>query len=252
MRILIVDDEHNARNRLQIMLEELDVEVVGEAANGVEALEMVQKLNPDLLLLDINMPEVDGFDVARHLPDPGPMVVFQTAHDEFALRAFDHEAVDYLVKPVNLVRLSEALDRVRKRLGTPISTAFPPELIDQLRTAIGAGGTPAPRRLLVRDGRGHRLLPIEDIRTFSAREGEVYAVAVEREFMVDYTLVELEARFAGSFTRASRSELVGLTHVRRFLAHGDAGAELVLADGTRIRVSRRRAAEVKEQLAELS
>ncbi len=114
MRVLIVDDEPNARNRLQIMLEELDVEVVGEAANGMEALEMVESLRPDLLLLDIQMPEVDGFDVARHLPDGGPLVVFQTAHDEFALKAFDHEALDYLVKPVSLKRLAEALERARR------------------------------------------------------------------------------------------------------------------------------------------
>lgn len=251
MRILIVDDEQNARNRLQIMLEELDVEVVGEAANGVEALEMVQTLRPDLLLLDINMPEVDGFDVARHLPEPAPLVIFQTAHDEFALKAFDHEAVDYLVKPVNLLRLSEALERVRKRLDTSTSSAYPPELIDQLRTAIGAGITQGPRRLLVRDGRGHRLLPIEQIRMFVARDGEVYAVTAEREFMADYTLAELEDRFGGSFTRASRSELVGLEHVQRFLSDGEVGAELVLADGTRIRVSRRRVAGVKQQLGEM-
>ncbi len=251
MRILIVDDEQNARNRLQIMLEELDVEVVGEAANGVEALEMVRALKPDLLLLDINMPEVDGFDVARHLPEPAPMVIFQTAHDEFALEAFDHEAVDYLMKPVKLVRLSEALERVRKRLDTPTSPAYPPELIDHLRTAIGAGVTQGPRRLLVRDGRGHRLLPMELIRAFVARAGEVYAVTAEREYMADYTLAELEDRFAGSFTRANRSELVGLEHVQRFLGSGDAGAELVLVDGTRVRVSRRRAGEVKRRLGEL-
>ena len=94
MRVLIVDDEAAARRRLLIMLDELDVEVVGEAANGVEALEMVAERQPDVLLLDIAMPEVDGFDVAQHLVDPKPLIVFQTAYDEFALRAFEHEAVD--------------------------------------------------------------------------------------------------------------------------------------------------------------
>lgn len=245
---MIVDDEANARNRLQIMLEELDVEVVGEASNGVEALEMAGRLRPDLLLLDINMPEVDGFDVVRHLDDPGPMVVFQTAHDEFALKAFDHEAVDYLVKPVNLARLSDALERVRKRLGSTSAAVYSPELIDQLRAAVGARATHAPRRLLVRDGRGHRLLPLDEILAFVAREGEVYAGTAEREYMVDYTLTELEGRFSDSFTRASRAKLVGLAHVERFLAEGESGAQLVLADGTRVRVSRRRAAEVRHRL----
>jgi len=174
MRVLIVDDEPNARNRLQIMLEELDVEVVGEAANGMEALEMVESLRPDLLLLDIQMPEVDGFDVARHLPDGGPLVVFQTAHDEFALKAFDHEALDYLVKPVTLKRLSEALDRARKRMSTS-SPTYPPQLIEQLRKAVCGTQPSGPRRLLVRDGRGHRLLQVELIHSFIARAGEVYA-----------------------------------------------------------------------------
>lgn len=250
MRVLIVDDEANARNRLQIMLEELDVEVVGEAANGVEALDMVGRLAPDLLLLDINMPEVDGFDVVRHLPESGPMVVFQTAHDEFALKAFDHEAVDYLVKPVNLGRLSAAVERARRRMGQS-SRGYPPQLIEQLREAIGGGSLPGPRRVLVRDGRGHRLLPLEQIRRFAAREGDVYAVTPEREFMTDYTLSELENRFAGSFTRSSRAELVALLHVHRFVSDGDAGAELVLLDGTRVRVSRRRVADVRRRLEEL-
>jgi two-component system response regulator AlgR len=117
MRVLIVDDEPAARRRLQLMLEELDVEVAGQAENGVRALELAASLRPDLLLLDIVMPEVDGFDVVRHLPEPRPLIVFQTAHDDFALEAFDHDAIDYVVKPVSLARLERALERARDRLG---------------------------------------------------------------------------------------------------------------------------------------
>jgi two-component system LytT family response regulator len=142
MRVLIVDDEPHARNRLQIMLEELDVEVVGEAANGMGVLEMVESLRPDLLLLDIQMPEVDGFDVARHLPDGGPLVVFQTAHDEFALKAFDHEALDYLVKPVSLKRLSEALERASRRISVAVPSPSSPNSFRPQQYTASAVVTP--------------------------------------------------------------------------------------------------------------
>ena len=118
MRVLVVDDEPNARRRLGIMLEELDVEVVGEAENGVEALRLNTERHPDVLLLDIAMPEVDGFDVARHLPEPRPLIIFQTAYNDFALKAFEHEAVDYVVKPVALDRLRKALERAQRRLSS--------------------------------------------------------------------------------------------------------------------------------------
>jgi two-component system LytT family response regulator len=144
---------------------------------------MVESHKPDVLLLDIQMPEVDGFDVARHLPDDGPMVVFQTAHDEFALKAFDHQAIDYLVKPVSLKRLADALERARKRLGTASPSAYPPGLIAELRTAVSGAQTSGPRRFLVRDGRGHRLLAVEWIRAFVSREGEPYALTAEKDYL---------------------------------------------------------------------
>ena len=111
MRVLVVDDEVAARRRLSIMLSELDVETVGEAENGLEALKQVRERQPDVILLDITMPEVDGFDVAQHLPDPKPLIIFQTAFDEYALQAFDHEAIDYLVKPVTLPKLQRSIER---------------------------------------------------------------------------------------------------------------------------------------------
>src|SRR5512145_2783763 len=114
MRILIVDDEAPARRRLASMLEEIaseDVEIIGEADNGMTALELARSSRPDVILLDIAMPEVDGFDVARHLAEPRPLIIFQTAYHEHALQAFDHGALDYVVKPVRKERLARAIER---------------------------------------------------------------------------------------------------------------------------------------------
>jgi len=250
LRVLIVDDEPAARRRLTIMLEELDVELVGEAANGVEALELVQERRPDVLLLDIAMPEVDGFDVARHLPEPSPLIVFQTAYDEHALRAFEHEAVDYVVKPVTMERLERALERAKRRMAAdqrpPGLTA---ELLERLGAAVGELSGLRKPRLLVREGSGRRLLPYADIARFRADEGVVYAITDAGErFLTDYTLGELEQRTAGLFVRPNRSQLVNVERVHKITSDGDGSATLTLADGDQVRVSRRRAARVRAAL----
>lgn len=246
MRVLIVDDEPAARQRLALMLEELDVEVVGEAANGVVALELVRTLKPDLLLLDITMPEVDGFDVARHLPEPRPLIVFQTAYDEHALQAFEHAAIDYLVKPVAREKLERALRRAEERQGAHARPAPPPldaGVVGALREAMGA---PARRaRLLVRDRGGHRLLPYGEILRFSAAEGLAYAHTATARYLTDYTLKEIEERAGDAFVRTSRADLVNLDHVVRIAPNGDGSATLALSDGSSVQVSRRRGAEVR-------
>ncbi len=248
MRILIVDDEPAARRRLVIMLEELDVEVVGEAANGMEALELVSARRPDVVLLDIAMPEVDGFDVARHLPEPGPLVIFQTAYDEYALQAFEHEALDYVVKPVTLERLGRALERARNRLDAARPPELTGELLERLNLAV-AGAAPTRRpRILVRDGDGRRLIPYRDIARFVAKDGVVYAHAAEGVYPTDYTLAELGTRTAGSFVQANRQELVNLDRVERIASNGDGSATLTLGGGARVHVTRRRAAEVRQAL----
>ncbi|HEX9893083.1 MAG TPA: LytTR family DNA-binding domain-containing protein [Gemmatimonadales bacterium] len=250
MRVLIVDDEPAARRRLHTMLEELDVEVAGEAANGLEALDRVTSLRPDVLLLDIAMPEVDGFDVVRHLSDPRPLVVFQTAYDEHALEAFNHAALDYVVKPVRLDRLKQALDRARARLATERAASVGGDVLSRLQAALPGAAKVRRPRLLVRDGTGRVLLPLREIVRFVASDGVVAAVARGTSWTTDYTLTELEQRTGGSFVRANRADLVNVDHITRLEPETDGSALLSLSDKTRIRVSRRRAAEVRRLLEE--
>lgn len=248
MRVLIVDDEPAARARLHTMLEELDVEVTGEAANGLEALDRITSQRPDVLLLDIAMPEVDGFDVVRHLSDPRPLVIFQTAFDEHALRAFEHEALDYVVKPVALDRLRQALDRARVRLETTRAASLGGDVIARLTAALPSVGQVKKPRILVRDGSGRLLLPLREILRFTADEGSVSAIARGVRWPTDYTLTELEDRIGTGFARVSRSELVNVDHVTRFEPVSDGSAELTLSDRTVVRVSRRRAPQVRRAL----
>jgi two-component system, LytTR family, response regulator len=250
VRVLIVDDEPAARRRLALMLEELDVEVAGEAANGLDALERVRALRPDVVLLDIAMPEIDGLDVARHLEDPAPLIIFQTAYDEYALAAFAHAAVDYLVKPVSLDRLERALGRARERLAAAGASArdelLTPDVIEALRTAVHRP-VHVPR-LLVRDRGGHRLVAWTDIRRFTTEQGGVYADLVDARLLTDYTMAELERRAGAGFVRANRGDLVNVEHVVRIMSHPEGTGELELTGGVRVPVSRRRLSDVRRAL----
>jgi DNA-binding LytR/AlgR family response regulator len=244
MRALIVDDEAPARARLSALLEELGVEIVGEAANGLEALQLSRDRRPDVLFLDVSMPEIDGFDVARHLAEPRPLIVFQTAYSEFAVKAFEHEALDYLVKPVTRERLAQAIDRIARR--TPAATRrWSAGELATLGEAIGH--VPArPERLLVRHGTAHRLVPVAEIERFNAGEGMVYAHVGTSLHGTDYTLNELEERLRGAFVRTSRSDLVSIPHVKTIASNGDGSATVTLTSGAAVHVSRRRAAAVRK------
>jgi two-component system LytT family response regulator len=248
MRALIVDDESAARRRLSALIEELGIEIAGEAADGMTALELLRERQPDVVLLDVVMPEVDGFDVARHMPEPRPLVIFQTAHAEFAVKAFEHDALDYVVKPVTRERLALAMERARRRLAdTRAIEKLTPEMLEKLGSAMRY--RPArPERLLVRHGAGHRLVALRDILCFKASEGLVYAHTCGQRAGTDYTVDELETRTAGAFVRASRADLVNLLHVTGIASNGDGSATLSLDDGTSVRVSRRRAAAVRATL----
>lgn len=243
MRILIADDEAPARMRLRRLIEDAGAgEVIGEAASGREALAAVEAEQPDLVLLDIRMPEGDGLSVARALSgtDVPPAIVFVTAHSDRALAALEAGAVAYLVKPVLGERLREALERARRPTRAQLSALDTGDnRSESARTHIGA-----------RVGRELRLVSVAEVRYFQAADKSTIAVYEEGEVIVEESLNALEAEFAGSFLRVRRNLLVARTAVRGLQQHAD-GYRLRLVSGEELPVGRRHVKQVKTLLAEV-
>lgn len=235
IRVVIVDDEAPARERLQRLLGAMeDVEVVGEAADGNAALELVAGLQPDLLLLDIRMPGMDGMETARQLttlPRP-PHVVFTTAYGEHALEAFEAEAIDYLVKPVRKERLSQALQRIERLLSTtPVRE-------------------PGPAHLTVKKHGNIELLPIDEILYFQADNKYVTAYLEEREELLEESLKQLEEQLGERVVRIHRNALVARQALIGMERDQSSGAHYATLKGIGRgpEISRRLVAEVRRLL----
>lgn len=227
MRLLIVDDEAPARARLRRLLGGFaDVEVIGEARDGEEALRIVDALSPDALFLDVQMPGPSGLDVAASLADPAPAVVFVTAHDQYALQAFDTAAIDYLLKPIDPQRLARALTRLRARLG------------DRTAPESAGSGRPAPRHLLVPDRGCTHVLPVGEITHLEAADNYVIVHADGRSPLLRRTLVRLLDDLGDGFVQCHRGGAVSIAHVLRLEVRGRGDALLVLRDGREVPCSR--------------
>jgi two-component system LytT family response regulator len=249
-RALIADDEPRARQFLERLLgEQNGLEVVGSARGGAEAIEMIEKLGPDVVFLDIHMPDLSGLEVARSLKGTrAPIVVFVTAYDRYAIEAFELAAMDYVLKPVRRERLNETVSRVLGELreGRRASRS------KQMQEVLGSEGLrkhmPELRRLPVRHRREVRLLDLADVPIIFSRDRLVLARAEEHEFLVDYTLQELEQRLPeGMFVRVHRGALVNMDAIESYGGE-DGVLVLKLKDGTRVEASERRAAEVRRRL----
>lgn len=247
LRVFIVDDEAPARERMKVLLADISAErpteLVGEAANGVEALERLADASADVALLDIRMPQMDGIELARHLaamPQP-PAVVFTTAYDQYAVQAFELNAVDYLVKPVRAQRLAEALEKARR--------AGPPSRETLARLA------PQARHHLSVSERGRILLvPVADVLYLKAELKYVTARTREREYLLDESLTRLEQEFAAGFVRVHRNCLVARRAIAGFEktsgADGETHWSVVLTElDERLPVSRRQWPAVKAAFA---
>jgi two-component system response regulator AlgR len=240
LRVVIVDDEAPARSRMRDLLSdcaaEMPLTVVGEAASGLVALELLSREPADVVLLDIRMPEMDGIEVARHLQrleDP-PAVVFATAYDAYAIRAFEVHAVDYLLKPIRVSRLKEALARAARPK---------PDALREIARA--------PRTHLSAQERGKiHLIPIADVIYLKAELKYVSVRTAAREHLIEESLTRLEQEFAERFVRVHRNCLVARAAVRGF-ERSEEGGEAhweVLLHGVpeRIAVSRRQQHVVRE------
>lgn len=235
MRVLVVDDEAPARRRLIRMLAGIDdVVVIGEAADGLEARAMIEQHRPDLVLLDVQMPELDGLGLAR---DPAtPAVVFTTAHAEHAVLAFELAAIDYLLKPIERDRLHRAIERVRDHLARGVPRLDARQLDEVVQAAALPG---IPPRLAAREGNRLHLFDVAAITRLSARDKYVVLVDGGREYLLDDSLAVLEARLAAfGFVRVHRAELINVAAVVAIV--GESGqAKVELRDGQSAPVSRR-------------
>ena len=244
LRVLVADDETPARRRLLRLLHAMSgAEVVGEAINGEQAVERIAALQPDLVLLDIQMPMLDGFDVVATIGvDEMPAVVFVTAYDEHALRAFEAGAIDYLLKPVAPARLREAINRVlsRQRSGPGTPGFGIGGMVSHRSNLAALVGKRHLRRLMVKDDHGARLLAVEAIELARAERNYVALHTSFGIFRVRGTVSALSERLdPAAFLRVNRSDIVRLDAIRELQpwSHGD--YRVVLGNGTALLWSRR-------------
>jgi two-component system LytT family response regulator len=245
IRAVIVDDEDLARQIIREMLEpHPEMEIVGECANGFEAVKTVAELQPDLVFLDIQMPKLDGFEVLE-LIGGEVAVIFVTAYDEHALRAFEVNAVDYVLKPFRAERLETALERAKQRMGKN-----QPASADKLAAAAREPGQYA-ERIVVKDGTRVQIIPVAKLDYAEAQDDYVSLASQGKKYLKQQTISSLEASLdPKSFIRVHRSSLVNLERVTRLEPYGKDTHIVILNDGTRLPVSRTGLARLKEFLGE--
>ena len=244
LRVIMVDDEEPARRLLSEYLEDMPgVSIVAECGNGFEAVKAVAEHQPDLMLLDIQMPKLDGFEVVELLEQELP-IIFITAHDEHALRAFEVHAVDYLLKPFSAGRLEEALERARERIGR--GDALPP--LDDLVASARPEGADL-ERILVRDGSDVRVIPTDAVDYIEARD-DVVAIHVGGEsHLKAQRLSMLEERLDQKrFIRVHRSFILNIDRLRSIELYAKDSRIAILEDGTKVPVSRSGYAKLRELL----
>jgi two-component system response regulator AlgR len=238
LKVLIVDDEPPARERLRSLLAEIaDVEVVGEAVSGQEALAHTHDLSPDVVLLDVRMPGMDGLEAARHLNvlEEPPAVIFTTAYDQYAVEAFEAHAVGYLLKPVRKEQLAASLARAGRLTRAQLQK-------------LAAGGEARRTHIAARRREGLRLIPIEEVQYFLADQKYTAVRHLGGEDLIEDSLRLLESEFGAAFVRIHRNALVGVKYLERIERNAD-GQYLVRLRGCEapLQVSRRIAGELRER-----
>jgi len=247
LRTLIVDDEPIARAILREELESFDdVEIVGEAENGAIALDSIHEKHPDLVLLDLQMPAMGGFEVVQNLRNGThiPVIVVVTAYDKYALQAFEAGAIDYLLKPVSGERLAEAVERVRRFTGREAA-----ERLTRLQEMAGQPAIPQARRIVGKIGEEYVLLGADEILAFQAEGDIVWIITAKKKCRATQTLKVLEQRLKNtSFRRVHRNALVNVDHVRKMSALSSQRWLITLANDQGFVASKRQGRKVRQLL----
>jgi DNA-binding LytR/AlgR family response regulator len=246
LRALVVDDEPIARG---LLIEEISrsqaVLVIGEAADGLQAIERIESLRPDIVFLDVQMPVCDGFCVLAQLKGPLPRaIIFVTAYDQYAIRAFEHGAADYLVKPVRSERFQQALERARHLCHSPAEAA---QRVAGVVDSVQISPNKQPSKIVGRKGQDYFLLDLAEVDLFRAEGEIVWIFAGEKKYMATETLRNIEKRLAGTpFRRVHRSALVNAERVRRISSISSQRWLLTLANSQEVIASKRLGAAVRE------
>ncbi len=233
LKVLIADDEPLARRHLRAILEaDSDVDVIGEAANGSEAIQMIGDLSPDLVLLDVQMPEVDGFNVIAQLdPEHLPMVIFVTAYDSYAIKAFDVHAIDYVLKPVARDRLLRSVLLAKTRVTATASAAHTArfrQFVDDI------AATQRSDRLAIRVDGKHVLVSMDSIDWVEALDDYVRIHTGKTSHLVRGTLGSFHSRLPAPFMRVHRSAIVNTSRIREVFPNAQGNYRITLMDGTRL------------------
>jgi two-component system, LytTR family, response regulator len=246
IRAVLVDDEELARQLLREYLEESGgTEVIAECANGFEAVKAIADLKPDLVFLDVQMPKLDGFEVLE-LIDAPVAVIFVTAYDQYAMRAFDASAVDYLLKPFSADRLRRALDKVRQRVGSP-----PPPIAAAELSAAARPPEQKLERVVVKDGTKVHIIPIDRLDYVEAQDDYIALRSEKKNYLKQQTISSIEGQLdAKKFVRIHRSYLVNLERIARIEPYTRDSRVAVLGDGTQLPVSRSGHAKLKALLGD--
>jgi DNA-binding LytR/AlgR family response regulator len=248
MKALIVDDEPIARGVLREGLELLpEVQVVGEAANGREALQKIGKLKPEVVFLDLQMPVMSGFEVVRSLTGPAlPVIVIVTAFDQHAIEAFEAGAVDYLLKPVSEERLRRSVERVRRVLGSPGQIAAEVDRIASLQPP----GTSRNRKVVGRGGEEYFLVDLDDVLAFQAERELVWIITPKQRLLATQSLRIIAERLNAEpqFQRVHRNAIVNINHIRKMSALSSQRWLITLSNALQIIVSKRQAHNIRQIL----
>jgi two-component system LytT family response regulator len=244
IKVLLVDDEQLARDRLRRMLAaHPQLEVIGEAEDGEQAIARIVELEPEVVFLDIQMPGCSGLEVAASLPSPRPKIIFCTAFDEYAVDAFELHAVDYLLKPVNRARLAKSVERVLER--------DRPTDDDGAIDRAGREAGNYPTRFLAKRGARFCVVPRGEVLCFVSDEGLTTLQTARHHLWMQPSLGDLEQRLdPEGFFRISRSAIVNLDAVNEVLPGAGGQAEVQLSNGAHLEVSRRRYKALIEKLSE--